>query len=65
MMKKWKKFMAIGLAVSMITPSCMPHILWASEFSSGSSDELVSNTFDNGFEADEEENKAADKNSGE
>lgn len=65
MMKKWKKFMAIGLAVSMITPPCMPHILWASEFSSGSSDELVSNTFDNGFEADEEENKATDKNSGE
>ena len=32
-MSKWKKFMAIGLAVSMIVPSCIPQTLWASEFS--------------------------------
>lgn len=35
-MKKWKKFIAMGLAVSMIVPSCIPQTLWASEFSAGS-----------------------------
>ena len=32
-MNKWKKFMAIGLAVSMLAPSCIPQTLWAAEFS--------------------------------
>ena len=35
-MKKWKKFIAMGLAVSMTVPSCIPQTLWASEFSAGS-----------------------------
>lgn len=35
-MKRWKKFIAMGLAVSMIVPSCIPQTLWASEFSAGS-----------------------------
>lgn len=33
-MKKWKRFMAIGLATAMITPCCMPQAMWAAEFSS-------------------------------
>lgn len=38
-MRKWKKFMAIGLAASMIIPSGVPQqILWASEFSAESSE---------------------------
>ena len=32
-MNKWKKFIAIGLAVSMLAPSCIPQTLWAAEFS--------------------------------
>lgn len=35
-MKKWKKFIAMGLAVSMTVPSCIPQTLWASEFQAGS-----------------------------
>ena len=35
-MKRWKKFIAMGLAVSMTVPSCIPQTLWASEFSAGS-----------------------------
>ena len=33
-MSKWKKFIAMGLAVSMIMPSSIPQTLWAAEFSS-------------------------------
>lgn len=36
-MGKWKKLIAIGLAVSMIMPSCIPQTLWAAEFSTGDS----------------------------
>ena len=46
-MKKWKKFIAMGLAVSMIVPSCIPQTLWASEFSAGSV-ESASDVFEDG-----------------
>lgn len=36
-MGKWKKLIAIGLAVSMIMPSCIPQTLWAAEFSADDS----------------------------
>lgn len=46
-MKKWKKFIAMGLAVSMIVPSCIPQTLWASEFSAGSV-ESAADVFEDG-----------------
>ena len=46
-MKRWKKFIAMGLAVSMIVPSCIPQTLWASEFSAGSV-ESASDVFEDG-----------------
>ena len=48
-MKKWKKFIAMGLAVSMIVPSCIPQTLWASEFSAGSV-ESAADVFEDGAE---------------
>lgn len=48
-MSKWKKFMAIGLAVSMIVPSCMPQTLWASEFSA-EGDAIAQEEFGDGAE---------------
>lgn len=46
-MSKWKKFMAMSLAVSMIMPSCMSQTLWATEFSSGKNT-TVQEEFDDG-----------------
>ena len=59
-MKKWKKFIAMGLAVSMIVPSCIPQTLWASEFSAGSV-ESAADVFedDAGYETG---NKISDEN---
>ena len=48
-MKRWKKFIAMGLAVSMIVPSCIPQTLWASEFSAGSV-ESAADVFEDGAE---------------
>ena len=63
-MKKWKKFIAMGLAVSMIVPSCIPQTLWASEFSAGS-DESAADVFEDGagYETGSESgNKISDEN---
>lgn len=63
-MKKWKKFIAMGLAVSMIVPSCIPQILWASEFSAGSV-ESAADVFEDGagYETGSESgNKISDEN---
>ena len=63
-MKKWKKFIAMGLAVSMIVPSCIPQTLWASEFSAGSV-ESASDVFEDGAEYEtgsEAGNKISDEN---
>lgn len=63
-MKKWKKFIAMGLAVSMIVPSCIPQTLWASEFSAGSV-ESASDVFEDGagYETGSESgNKMSDEN---
>ena len=46
-MKRWKKFIAMGLAVSMTVPSCIPQTLWASEFSAGSV-ESAADVFEDG-----------------
>lgn len=59
-MKKWKKFIAMGLAVSMIVPSCIPQTLWASEFSAGSV-ESASDVFEDGA-GYETGNKISDEN---
>lgn len=60
-MRKWKKFMAIGLAASMIIPSGVPQqILWASEFSAESS-ETVADVFGDNSE-NESGNRTGDKN---
>ena len=63
-MKKWKKFIAMGLAVSMIGPSCIPQTLWASEFSAGSV-ESAADVFEDGAEYEtgsESGNKISDEN---
>lgn len=63
-MKRWKKFIAMGLAVSMIVPSCIPQTLWASEFSAGSV-ESASDVFEDGagYETGSESgNKISDEN---
>lgn len=63
-MKKWKKFIAMGLAVSMIVPSCIPQTLWALEFSAGSV-ESAADVFEDGvgYETGSESgNKISDKN---
>ena len=63
-MKKWKKFIAMGLAVSMIVPSCIPQTLWASEFSAGSV-ESAADVFEDGagYETRSESgNKISDEN---
>lgn len=63
-MKKWKKFIAMGLAVSMIVPSCIPQTLWASEFSAGSV-ESAADVFEDGAEYEtgsESGNKISDEN---
>ena len=59
-MKKWKKFIAMGLAVSMIVPSCIPQTLWASEFSAGSV-ESAADVFEDGA-GYESGNKISDEN---
>lgn len=38
-MKKWKKYVSLGLAITMIT--CTPQALWAAEFSAGNADPSV------------------------
>ena len=66
-MKKWKKFIAMGLAVSMIVPSCIPQTLWASEFSAGSV-ESAADVFEDGagYETGNESgNKISDENNSE
>ena len=63
-MKRWKKFIAMGLAVSMIVPSCIPQALWASEFSAGSV-ESAADVFEDGAEYEtgsESGNKISDEN---
>lgn len=63
-MKKWKKFIAMGLAVSMIVSSCIPQTLWASEFSAGSV-ESAADVFEDGagYETGSESgNKISDEN---
>lgn len=63
-MKKWKKFIAMGLAVSMIVPSCIPQTLWASEFSAESV-ESAADVFEDGagYETGSESgNKISDEN---
>ena len=63
-MKRWKKFIAMGLAVSMIVPSCIPQTLWASEFSEGSV-ESAADVFEDGAEYEtgsESGNKISDEN---
>ena len=63
-MKKWKKFIAMGLAVSMIVPSCIPQTLWASESSAGSV-ESAADVFEDGagYETGSESgNKISDEN---
>ena len=63
-MKRWKKFIAMGLAVSMIVPSCIPQTLWASEFSAGSV-ESAADVFEDGagYETGNESgNKMFDEN---
>ena len=63
-MKKWKKFIAMGLAVSMIVPSCITQTLWASEFSAGSV-ESAADVFEDGAEYEtgsESGNKISDEN---
>lgn len=63
-MKKWKKFIAMGLAVSMIVPSCIPQTLWALEFSAGSV-ESAADVFEDGAEYEtgsEAGNKIFDEN---
>lgn len=63
-MKKWKKFIAMGLSVSMIVPSCIPQTLWASEFSAGSV-ESAADVFEDGAEYEtgsESGNKISDEN---
>ena len=50
-MKRWKKYLSLGLAITMIT--CTPQALWAAEFSAGNANPAV-------FEAgDETENDPA------
>ncbi len=63
-MKRWKKFIAMGLAVSMTVPSCIPQTLWASEFSAGSV-ESAADVFEDGagYETGSESgNKISDEN---
>lgn len=63
-MKGWKKFIAMGLAVSMIVPSCIPQTLWALEFSAGSV-ESAADVFEDGAEYEtgsESGNKISDEN---
>ena len=63
-MKRWKKFIAMGLAVSMIVPPCIPQTLWASEFSAGSV-ESAADVFEDGAEYEtgsESGNKISDEN---
>lgn len=63
-MKKWKKFIAMGLAISMTVPSCIPQTLWASEFSAGSV-ESAADVFEDGagYETGNESgNKISDEN---
>ena len=66
-MKKWKKFIAMGLAISMTVPSCIPQTLWASEFSAGSV-ESAADVFEDGagYETGNESgNKISDENNSE
>lgn len=63
-MKRWKKFIAMALAVSMIVPSCIPQTLWALEFSAGSV-ESAADVFEDGagYETGSESgNKISDEN---
>lgn len=63
-MKRWKKFIAMGLAVSMTVPFCIPQTLWASEFSAGSV-ESAADVFEDGagYETGNESgNKISDEN---
>ena len=66
-MKRWKKFIAMGLAVSMTVSFCIPQTLWASEFSAGSV-ESAADVFEDGagYETGNESgNKISDENNSE
>lgn len=39
-MRRWKSFIAIGLAATMITPSSIPQTMWAAEFSAESTESV-------------------------
>ena len=49
-MRKWKSFMAAGLTAAMLASSCMPQIMWASEFSAENSETMQAseNIFEDG-----------------
>ena len=47
-MGKWKKFMAVALAVSMAVPSCIPQTLLAAEFSAEESMSTMPENFEDG-----------------
>lgn len=47
-MRKWKSYMVAGLAAAMLASSCMPQVMWASEFSAENSETMQAS--DNMFE---------------
>ena len=58
-MGKWKKFMAVALAVSMAVPSCIPQTLLAAEFSTEESMSIMPENFEDG-NSNEDEDADAD-----
>ena len=48
-MKRWKKFIVMGLAASMVVQTCVSQTLWASEFSADGIG-AVTDTFGDGTE---------------
>ena len=58
-MGKWKKFMAVALAVSMAVPSCIPQTLLAAEFSAEESMSIMPENFEDG-NSNEDEDADAD-----
>ena len=58
-MKRWKKFIVMGLAASMVVQTCVSQTLWASEFSADGIG-AVTDTFGDGKE-NEMENKISNE----
>lgn len=58
-MKRWKKFIVMGLAASMVVQTCVSQTLWASEFSADGIG-AVTDTFGDGTE-NEMENKISNE----